>query len=67
MEQKEIDRINELTRLARERELTAEEQDERAVLRKKYVDSFKASLVSQLETTYILDEKGNKKKVERKK
>ena len=30
------------------------------------VDSFKASLVSQLETTYIVDEKGNKKKVTRK-
>ncbi len=66
MEQKKIDRINELARLAKERELTAEEQEERAVLRREYIDSFKRSLVSQLETTYIVDEKGNKKKVERK-
>lgn len=66
MEQKKIDRINELAKLAKERELTAEEQEERAVLRREYIDSFKRSLVSQLETTYIVDEKGNKKKVERK-
>lgn len=66
MEQKKIDRINELAKLARERELTAEEQEERAILRREYIDSFKRSLVSQLETTYIVDEKGNKTKVQRK-
>ncbi len=66
MEQKKIDRINELAHLAKERELTAEEQEERAILRREYIDSFKRSLVSQLETTYIVDEKGNKTKVQRK-
>ena len=66
MEQKKIDRINELAHLAKERELTAEELEERAILRREYIDSFKRSLVSQLETTYIVDEKGNKKKVQRK-
>lgn len=66
MEQKKIDRINELAHLAKERELTAEEQEERAVFRREYIDSFKRSLVSQLETTYIVDEKGNKTKVQRK-
>ncbi len=66
MEQKKIDRINELARFAKERELTAEEQEERAILRREYIDSFKRSLVSQLETTYIVDEKGNKTKVQRK-
>ena len=49
------------------RPLTAQEQEERAELRRRYIDSFKASLVSQLETTYIVDEKGNKTKVQRKK
>lgn len=67
MEQKKIDRINELARLAKTRELTAEEQAERQVLRREYIDAFKASLVGTLENTYIVDEKGNKKKVERKK
>lgn len=67
MKQEEIDRISELTRLSRERPLTAQEQEERAELRRRYIDSFKASLVSQLETTYIVDDKGNKTKVQRKK
>ncbi len=66
MEQWEYDRISELTRIARERELTEEEQTERAALRRKYIDSFKLSLTSQLDVTYIVDENGNKTKVERK-
>ena len=66
MEQWEYDRISELTRISRERELTEEEQAERALLRRKYIDSFKLSLTSQLDVTYIVDEKGNKKKVQRK-
>ncbi len=66
MDQKKIDRINELARLAKQRELTPEEQAERQVLRREYIDAFKASLVGTLENTYIVDEKGNKKKVERK-
>ena len=66
MEQWEYDRISELTRIARERELTPEEQEERATLSRKYIDSFKFSLTSQLDVTYIVDEKGNKTKVERK-
>ena len=66
MTQQELDRISKLTAISRERELTEEEQAERAVLRRKYIDSFKLSLTSQLDVTYIVDEKGNKKKVERK-
>ena len=67
MEQWEYDRISELTRISRECELTPEEQEERAQLRRKYIDSFKRSLTSQLDVTYIVDEKGNKTKLERKK
>ncbi len=66
MEQKKIDRINELAHLAKERELTPEELEERAILRREYIDSFKLSLTSQLDVTYIVDEKGNKTKVQRK-
>lgn len=63
----QIDRINELARKAKTPEgLTAEEIKERDILRRAYIDSFKASLVGQLENTYIVDEKGNKKKIERK-
>ena len=65
--QAQIDRINELARKAKTPEgLTEEEQAERAVFRRAYIDSFKESLVGQLENTYIVDEKGNKTKVTRK-
>ncbi len=65
--QEQIDRINELARKAKTPEgLTEEEQAERAVLRRAYIDSFKESLVGHLENTYIVDEKGNKTKVTRK-
>lgn len=66
MTQEKIDRINELARKAKTPEgLTEEELRERDILRREYIDSFKASLVGQLENTYIVDEKGNKKKVTR--
>lgn len=67
MEQSKIDRINFLARKTRTEELTPEEKEEQALLRREYIDSFKRSLVGQLENTYIVDEKGNKKKVERRK
>ena len=67
MEQKKIDRINELARKSKTAEgLTEEEKAEQAVLRHEYIDSFKRSLTSQLDNMYIVDEKGNKTKVERK-
>ncbi len=65
--QEQINRINELARKAKTPEgLTDEELKERDKLRRLYIDSFKESLVGQLEHTYIVDEKGNKKKVSRK-
>ena len=67
MEQSKIDRINELARLAKERELTVEELSERTALRMEYIDSMKASLVGHLERTYLVDEKGNKVKLKKKK
>lgn len=67
MKQEKIDRINELARKSRTEEgLTEKEKSEQAQLRLEYVNSFKASLIGQLENTYIVDEKGNKRKLERK-
>ena len=67
MTQEKIDRINELAKKAKTAEgLTEEELKERDILRREYIDSFKRSLVGQLENTYIVDEKGNKTKVTRK-
>lgn len=62
----QINRINELAHKAKSTGLTEEEKTEQAKLRRLYIDSFKESLVGQLENTYIVDEKGNKKKVQRK-
>lgn len=66
MTQEKINRINELAHKSKMVGLTEEEKNEQAVLRREYIDSFKASLIGQLENTYIVDEKGNKKKVRRK-
>lgn len=67
MKQEKIDRINELAKKSKTDEgLTEEEKKEQAQLRLEYINSFKASLIGQLENTYIVDEKGNKRKLERK-
>ena len=46
--------------------LTQEETQEWMALKREYIDSFKANLVGQLNNTYVVDEKGNKRKLERK-
>ena len=61
MEQTKLDRINELARLKKQRELTAEELAEQQRLRKEYIEEWRASTISLLENTYVVDEKGNKK------
>lgn len=67
MDQKQIDRINELARKAKSPEgLTEWEEAERAALRREYVDSVLGSLRGQLDNTYIMDEKGNKRKLGKK-
>ena len=48
-----IERINELARLARARALTQEEQEERAALRRAYIDQFKAGARQTLENTLV--------------
>lgn len=44
MEKSKIDRINELGRLAKERELTEDEQAERAALRAEYIAYVRSQL-----------------------
>ena len=63
MEQEKIDRINFLAKKQRTEGLTEEENAEQKVLRQEYIDAFKQSLVSKLDSIYIVDEKGNKKKL----
>lgn len=67
MEQRKIDRINELARKAKTPAgLTEEEMAERAALRREYIDAVLGNLKSQLDSTYIVDEKGNKRKLKEK-
>lgn len=66
MEQKKIDRINELSRLARERELTEAEQQERSALRAEYIADFRRATIDVLENTYIVTPDGKKHKLEKK-
>lgn len=68
MTEEKIKRINELARKSKTPEgLTEEEKTEQIALRREYIDSFKASLVGQLDNTYIVRPDGSKKKLERKK
>ena len=67
MDQKHIDRINELARKAKSPEgLTEWEEAERAALRREYVDSVLGSLRGQLDNTYLVDSKGVKRKLKKK-
>ena len=67
MDQKQIDRINELSRKARSPEgLTQWEEAERAALRREYVDAVIGNLKGQLDRTYLVDEKGKKTKLKKK-
>jgi len=67
MDMKEvIARINELAAKNKTVGLTEEELVERDKLRRIYIDSYKASLVGQLENTYIVQPDGTKIKVKHK-
>ena len=66
MEQKKIDRINELAHIAKERELTKEEFDERAALRKEYIEEFRRGTIELLEPAYIQTPDGKKHPLPRK-
>lgn len=66
MTQEKIDRINALAHAAKERELTPEEQAERAELRREYIEEFRRGTIELLENTYIQTPDGKKHKLPRK-
>lgn len=63
MTEDKIKRINELARKQKAEGLTEEEKAEQAVLRREYIESYKRSLIAQLENTYVVDDAGNKQKL----
>jgi len=64
MDQKKIDRINELAHKAKTPEgLTEAEIAERAALRREYIDAVTGNLRAQLDHTWLVDEHGNKRRL----
>ena len=55
LEKKKIDRINELARASKVRELDESEKAEQAALRKEYLENFRAGFKAQLEQIEIVD------------
>lgn len=60
-----IKRINELSRKSKSEGLSDEEKAEQAQLRQRYIQAFRQGMMNTLEGVYIVDENGNKKKLEK--
>ena len=67
MENSKLKRINELAAIAKERELTKEEFEERAQLRKEYIEEFRAGARQIMDNTYVQTPDGKKTKLTDKK
>ena len=65
MERTKLDRINELARIAKERELTQEELSERDTLRREYVAEWRRGAEQVLENAYIQTPDGKKHKLQK--
>lgn len=63
MEKEKLDRLSELTRISRSRELTANEKEERQKLRNEYRAAVTGNLRAQLENMTIVEPDGSKIKV----
>ena len=63
MLQEKLDRINELARLKKQRVLSPDEAAEQAALRKEYLEEWRRGAIQVLENTWIVDERGNKRRL----
>ena len=59
IDHKLINRINELAKISKERELTNNELQERDELRKIYLKEFRKGFAQTLSNVKVIDEKGN--------
>lgn len=66
MKEERIARINELARKAKTGELTPQELAERDELRREYIDSVVGHLRRELDNTYVVDQFGRKRKLQKK-
>lgn len=67
MDQEKINRINELTQISRQRELTGKEVAERKKLRTEYLADWRRGAENSLNSVVILNPDGSKHKLRRKK
>ncbi|MFZ2539165.1 MAG: DUF896 domain-containing protein [Oscillospiraceae bacterium] len=58
-----LDRINELAAIKKQRELSDIEKTEQQELRKIYIEAYKASLRSHLDNIVLVDKDGSKTKL----
>lgn len=63
MERSRLERINALSALSRERELTEEERLEREALRREYLEEWRRGAIAVLENTFIQTPDGKKHKL----
>lgn len=61
--QEKIDRINALARKSKTTGLTKDEVEEQQLLRKEYIEAYRASLRSALESTTVVRPDGTKEKL----
>ncbi len=59
MDKKQLERISELTRISRERELTAAEQEERQALRAAYIADIRADMIGTLDNVSLKNADGS--------
>lgn len=66
MLQEKLDRINKLARIAKQRELTQEEQQERDTLRKEYIAEWRKGAMDVLDNLVIQTPDGKRHKLQKK-
>ncbi len=64
MLQQKIERINFLAAKSKSEGLTEAEKQEQKKLREEYLQEWRQGVVATLENTYIVDEQGNKRKLQ---
>lgn len=66
MLREKVERINQLARKAKAEGLTEEEKAEQAKLRGEYLAEWREGLQQTLDNTYVVDESGVKRKIQKK-
>ena len=65
MTQELLERINFLAKKSKAEGLSEEEKAEQQALRAQYIKEFRQGVINTLNNTYIMDEQGNKRKLEK--